>query len=378
MRDSKGSWLKLMFGVLCIALVALVVAGCGDDDDDDGGGGGGGGGEQTQAETQETEDITVTLPFQDSIIWSGYEISKGEDGPFAVDAGLVPETQAVEGNSATIQQLISGQVDWAVTGAPEIFVANARGNKVYGLSTYYGDVFTIAATTDSGTASIADLKGKALGVTDLGGGEIPLVNAALADAGLTPGEDVELKVVGPGGATAFNALKDGEVAAFGGAINDLVPLESQGLNFEVILPEKFMNLPSDYIAVTEEAMSDQALLDTLAEFQKAWFVGVLYGEQYPEDGLARICEQVPEDCQDMEFAKGFYDSAIAISIDEAKVGGCPDYDALTVVRDSVAAVDNPGAKDINPEDVFPADFCENAVPSEDAVSAFAERTGATK
>ena len=377
MRDSKGSWLKLMFGVLCIALVALVVAGCGDDDDDDGGGGGGGGGEQTQA-AQETEDITVTLPFQDSIIWSGYEISKGEDGPFQVDAGLVPETQAVEGNSASIQQLISGQVDWAVTGAPEIFVANARGNKVYGLSTYYGDVFTIAATTDSGTASIADLKGKALGVTDLGGGEIPLVNAALADAGLTPGENVELKVVGPGGATAFKALQDGEVAAFAGGINDLVPMESQGLNFEIILPDKFTQLPVDFLTVTEEALNDPELMDTLKRFMTAWYTGVLYGEQYPEDGLARICEQVPEDCQDMEFARAFYDSAIAISIDEAKVGGCPDYDALTVVRDSVAAVDNPGAKDINPEDVFPADFCENAVPSEDAVSAFAERTGATK
>ena len=101
--------------------------------------------------------------------------------------------------------------------------------KVYGLSTYYHNVFTVVATTESGTKSIEDLRGKAIGVTDLGGGEIPLVNAVLADAGLEPGKDVELKVVGPGGATAFRALKDGEVAAFGGAINDLVPLESQGL-----------------------------------------------------------------------------------------------------------------------------------------------------
>ena len=378
MRDSDSSgrsWLKLMVGVLCIGLVALA-AGCGDDDDDDGGGGGGGG--ETEAAAQETQDITVTLPFQDSIIWSGYEISKGEDGPFAVDAGLVPETQAVEGNSQTIQQLISGQVDFAVTGAPEIFVANARGNKVYGLSSYYDDVFTIVATTESGTKSVEDLRGKAIGVTDLGGGEIPLVNAVLADAGLEPGEDVELKVVGPGGATAFNALKDGEVAAFGGAINDLVPLESQGLNFEVFLPEKFTHLPSDYLAVTEEALNDQALIDMLKEFQKAWFTGVLYGEQYPVDGLARICEQVPEDCQDMEFAQGFYESAIGIAIDESKAGGCPNYDALTVVRDAVASVDNPAAKDIDPRDIFPDDFCEDAVPSEDDVAAFAERTGATE
>lgn len=371
------SWLKLMLGLLCVGLVALVVAGCGDDDDDGGGGGGGDGG-ATEAAQKEVSDITVTLPFQDSIIWSGYEISKGSDGPFEIDAGLRPETQAVEGNSQTIQQLVSGKVDFAVTGAPEIFVANARGRKVYGLATYYDNVFTVVATTDSGTKSIEDLRGKAIGVTDLGGGEIPLVNAVLADAGLEPGKDVELKVVGPGGATAYRALKDGEVAAFGGAINDLVPLEAQGLRFDVILPEEFASLPSDYLAVSEDGLNDQQLIDMLKEFQKAWYVGVLYGDQYPEDGLARICKEVPEDCQDMEFAKGFYQSAVEIAIDESKRGGCPDYDALTVVRDSVAAVDNPKAKEVNPEDVFPDDFCNDVVPSEDDVAAFAERTGATK
>jgi NitT/TauT family transport system substrate-binding protein len=368
------SWLKLMLGLLCMGLVALVVAGCGDDDDD--GGGGGGGGDSKAA--KEVKDFTITFPFQDSIVWSGYEISKGSDGPMEVDAGLRPETQAVEGNSQTIQQLVSGKVDYAVTGAPEIFVANARGRKVYGLSTYYDNVFTVVATKDSGTKSIEDLRGKAIGVTDLGGGEIPLVNAVLADAGLEPGKDVELKVVGPGGATALRALKDGEVAAFGGAINDLVPLESQGLRFDVILPEDFASLPSDYLAVSEDGLNDTQLLDTLKEFQKAWLTGVLYGEMYPEDGLARICEEVPEDCQDMEFAKGFYQASIEIAIDESKRGGCPDYDALTVVRDSVAAVDNPKAKDIDPRDIFPDDFCKDVVPSEQDVAAFAERTGATK
>jgi ABC-type amino acid transport substrate-binding protein len=371
------SWLKLMLGLLCVGLVALVVAGCGDDDDD-GGGGGSGGGNASETAPKEVSDFTITFPFQDSIIWSGYEIAKGADGPMEVDAGLRPETQAVEGNSQSIQQLIAGKVDYAVTGAPEIFVANARGRKVYGLSTYYHNVFTVVATKDSGTKSIEDLRGKAIGVTDLGGGEIPLVNAVLAEAGLEPGKDIELKVVGPGGATAFRALKDGEVAAFGGAINDLVPLESQGLRFDVILPEAFANLPSDYLAVTEDALNDKELMETLKGFQKAWLTGVLYGEKYPEDGLARICKEVPEDCQDMEFAKGFYQSAIEIAIEESKRGGCPDYDALTVVRDSVAAVDNPGAKDIDPQEVFPDDFCKEVVPSEDDVDAFAERTGATK
>jgi NitT/TauT family transport system substrate-binding protein len=371
MRERTGlnrRWLRPMFGLVCVAVVALAAAGCGGDDDDDGDGNGGG-------EAAEVEEFPVVFPFQDSIIWSGYEIARGPDGPMEVDAGLAPETQATEGNSFTIQQLISGRVDYAITGAPEIFVANARGNEIIGLSTYYDNVFTVVATTDSGVNSIEDLEGQSLGVTDLGGGEIPLVNAVLADAGFEPDEDVQLEVVGPGGATAFRALRDGDVAGFAGAINDLVPLESQGLRFNVILPEDFNNLPSDYLAVRPEVLEDEELMDKLIAFQKAWFTGVLYGEQYPEDGLARICELVPEDCQDPEFAQGFYEAAIGIAIDESRVGGCPDYDALTTVRDAVAAVDAPEASDINPEDIFPADVCEEMVPSEEDVQAFAERTG---
>ena len=124
-------------------------------------------------------------------------------------------------------------------------------------------------------------------------------------------------------------------------------------------------------------MNDKATDREAQAFQKAWFTGVLYGEKYPEDGLARICQQVPEDCQDMEFAKGFYESR---SRSRSRRPGaavarlrCPDRGSRRRRGGR-----HPGAKDIAPEDVFPDDFCKEMVPSEDDVAAFAERTGATK
>jgi len=354
---------KLAFGLVCLGAVALIAAGCGGDDDDGDGDGTAG----------PPEDFTLTLPFQDSIVWNGYEIGKGAGGTFEEQCGLAPETVATEGNSFTIQQLISGKVDYAISGAPEVFIANARGNELHGIANIYDDVFTVAATDESGTESIEDLEGQALGVTDLGGGEIPLVNAVLNDAGLEPDQDVELKVVGPGGAAALKALESGEVAAFAGAINDLVPLESGGLRFNTILPDEFIGLPSDLLVVRPEALEDEELRDQLQCFMKAWYTATVFGEENPDEGLTRICEEVPEDCQDMEFARGFYDATIDIAIDEARRGGCSDYEALTVTRDAVAAVDAPGAADVDPEEVFPNDFCEETVPSEDDVEAFAER-----
>jgi NitT/TauT family transport system substrate-binding protein len=354
---------KLAFVLVCLGAIALIAAGCGGDDDDGDG----------DAAAGPTEDFTLTLPFQDSIVWNGYEIGKGPGGTFEEQCGLAPESVATEGNSFTIQQLISGKVDYAISGAAEVFIANARGNEVLGVANIYDDVFTVAATDESGTESIEDLEGQALGVTDLGGGEIPLVNAVLNDAGLEPDQDVELKVVGPGGAAAFKALESGEVAAFAGAINDLVPLESEGLRFNTILPDEFLGLPSDLLVVRPEALEDEELRDQLQCFMKAWYTATIFGEENPDEGLARICEEVPEDCQDMEFARGFYDATIEIAIDEARRGGCHDYEALTVSRDAVAAVDAPNAADVDPEEAFPSDFCEETVPSEEDVEAFAER-----
>jgi NitT/TauT family transport system substrate-binding protein len=362
----RGARLKLAFAVASLGAVALIAAGCGGDDDDGDTGDTGGA----------PEKITVTLPFQDSIVWTGYEISKGPDGEFA-EVGLEPETAAVDGNSYTVQQLISGKVPFAVTGAPEAMIANARGNELYGIGALESDIFTIGALEDSGVTSIEDLDGQALGITDPGGGEIPLVKAALADAGLEEDKDVELKVVGEGGATVVKALENGEIAAFAGAINDFVPLESAGLTFTTIVSDKFAGTPNDYLVVTADTYNDETEMEKVKNLLKAWYVGVVYGEQYPEDGLARICEEVPEDCEDPEFADGFYDASIGISIDEARAGGCPDYEALTTVRDAVAAADVPEAADVDVETIFPDDVCQDLVPSEDAVSAFAERTGAT-
>lgn len=352
-----------------IAAIGLIAAGCGGDDDDDDDSGA-----TEQAAT--VEDITVTLPFQDSIVWVGYEISKGPDGPFEFNYGLAPQTEATEGNSFTVQQLIAGNVDFAITGAVETMIANSQGNELFGIAAIQSDVFTIAATPESGTTSIEDLAGQSLGVTDLGGGEIPLVKAAIAGAGLSE-DDVELQAIGAGGAAAKKALENGDVAAYAGAINDFVPLEDAGLTFEQIVGDDFAGLPNDYVVIRPELQDDETQLNQVINLMKGWYEGTVFGEQFPDAALERICVEVPEDCQDPAFAQGFYDASLDISIDEAEACGAPDIEALTTVRDSIAAVDVPEAADVDPAAIFIDTYTEQMCPDQAVIDAFAERVGAT-
>jgi ABC-type nitrate/sulfonate/bicarbonate transport system substrate-binding protein len=370
-RERSNVALRLC--AICMSALALTIAaGCGDDDDDGGGGGGGGSAEDGQQQQQQSVDLL--LPFQDSIVWSGYEIARAPDSIYENEYGITATTTATEG-SGQIQQLVAGKRDFAVTTVPETIIANAKGNKLIMVGSLLTGVFTIAATEESGVNSLEDLDGKALGVTDIGGGEIPLVNAALDDAGLSPDEDVELKVVGPGGATAFKALKSGEVAAFAGAVNDLVPLEGQGLRFHTIVPDKFTGTPDNVMTVRPDVLQDEKTFQTVKDMLKGWYEGVVFGEAHPEEGLGLICELVPEDCQDRAFAEGFYEKAIEISIDNARSGGCPNYEGLETVRDAIAAVDAPSAVDLNLEDIFPDTFCKELVPDQSVVDGLAERLG---
>ena len=368
---------KVAIAIGMIGAIGLIAAGCGGDDDsttaDE---------DPVADETTTTEEpiavspITVTLPFQDSIVWMGYEISKGADGPFEVNYGLEAETEATEGNSFTVQQLIAGNVDFAITGSVETMIANSRGNELLGIGAIQSDVFTIAATTESGTTSIEDLKGQALGVTDLGGGEIPLVKAAIDGAGLSQ-DDVELQVIGAGGAAAKKALENGDVAAAAGAINDFVPLEDAGLEFVQIVGDDFAGLPNDYMVIRPELEDDAEGIQDVVNLMKGWYEGTVYGEQFPEDALDRICVEVPEDCQDPAFAQGFYDASLAISIDEAEACGAPDIPKLETARDAIAAVDVPEAADVDIAAIFPDTYSDQMCPDQAVIDEFAARTGAT-
>ncbi len=365
--------LALVLGL--IGVLGLLAVGCGgDDDDDDAGAADTTTEETTTAADEPNTELNVLLPFQDSIIWAGYEIARGPGGIYDVDYNIETETTATEG-SGQIQQLVSRKRNFAVVTTPELIIANARGEELISIATLFSDVFTIVATPESGVTSLEQLEGEKLGVTDLGGGEIPLVRAALNGVGLDADNDVELVVVGAGGAAAVKAIENGDVAAFAGAVNDIVPLEDAGLTFEEIVGDEFTGLPTNNMAMVPEFPDeDPEGFQDLKNLMKGWFEGDVYGEQFPAEGLARICVLVPADCQDPAFAEGFYASAIAIAIDEAEAGGCPEPEKNDTVREAIVLVDAPEAADLDLTAIFTDEYCAEFVPDQAVVDAQAART----
>ena len=346
---------KYAVAVLLVALLALVGAGCGGDDD---------GGETTAAASEdtevaapeETEKVELMLPFQDSIAWTGYEIAREE---FYPPMGMELSTLNADGDSYVSQQLIAGKVDYAVGGAAETIVANAQGHELISIANMNADIFTIVAAPDSGVTSIADLKGKALGVTDLGGGEMPLVEAVLRSEDLERDSDVELRVVGPGGPAAAKALQDGQIAAYAGATNDIAAMQVVGIELEPILSEDFSDLPTNELLVRPELLDDPDALQQVINIAAGWFDGLLLARDEPDRGFEITCGFVPVECQDEEVGRAFYDVTLDGAVPQAEVAGEHNIEKYQVVADSiVGATEIEGVEDLDLEAIFSNDYTE--------------------
>jgi NitT/TauT family transport system substrate-binding protein len=335
-----------LLAVLAVFVLAITVVACGDDDEGSSGGG---------AESGELTKVQYLLPYQDSISFLGLLMAK--DGCFE-EEGLDVETVPSNGSDYVVQQLIAGNVKFGQTGADNILIANATGRPVRGIANVGGrGIFTIVTPSDSDVQSVADLKGKKLGVTDLGGGEIPLVKASIADAGLKEGDDVELAVVGEGGPAALNALEKGEIAAYAGANNDIAGMIAAGLEPREIIAEKFETVPTTEVAVMEETLQNEADREIAIKLARCYRQGAEAAVEDPEAAIKIACEQVPEECEDKAVRDAFLDSVLesyAVPEGAEHYSDHEPKESFDLVQTTLAADEIAEPQDL--AEVFPDDY----------------------
>jgi NitT/TauT family transport system substrate-binding protein len=279
--------------ILTLALglvLGLSLAGCNPDRDD------GGGGQQAAGDTE----VTLMLPFQKGLsFWSS--MLPEELGYYRAE-GLTVDIQPSGGGTEALQQLLSGNVDMALVAPGVILEAAGQGRQV---TVPYTDkhkgLFSIVAPEGSDIRSPADLKGTTLGVTDFGGGEMPVVRAILAKAGLTEGRDVKLVAVGEGNPAVAKALRDGKVQAYGASWSDFIPLMGLGMKFQEVTFPEIQALPSEVLAVRPDYM--QANRETVLKVTRSMAKASYVVTQFPDKWLGLLKKLAPQDVSDPELAK---------------------------------------------------------------------------
>lgn len=256
------------------------------------------------------EVVTLDVLFPvNSPILHGFRVAQ-EAGYYA-EEGLEVNMDFLGGGAEVSAQLIAGNADLGLIPVGNVVTALEEGHTDLRAiwNEVYGSIFYIATPAGSGIESAEDLAGKKIGISDLSGGEVPIVRGIIESAGLSE-DDVELIPIGEGTALAVNAIDTGQVDAFGGSVNDIIALEVQGLDLTYILPDALLQLPASGIVVKQETLDSNG--DAVAGFLRASTKGFYWAQVNPEVTLEVLKKVTPEQFQE-ETGELIFNAVIPIT-----------------------------------------------------------------
>jgi NitT/TauT family transport system substrate-binding protein len=291
--------MKRTFAALGATVLAASLAACGSDD-----GGGTADGGKAPAE------VEILLPFPEGLPLAPLTVA--QDKGYFKDNGVEKlKVSVADGSGYLSQQLVAGNVNFALMGSSDAAVAASKREDVRVLFCHQANnVYRIGALGDSGITDLAGLKGKTLGITEPGGGENTLVKAALAEAGLT--QDVKTLPIGGSGPQSLSAIKGGKVQAYASSYPDFVSFESEGIKFTDITPEKYAQIPGTCMTTTQEFLDSEGGKDQATAVTAAWIKAEEETIADPEAAYTLVCDKVPSACENKEASKLLFDEALEV------------------------------------------------------------------
>jgi len=218
-----------------------------------------------------TKDVSVGHAAHSSLPQAlGYWKEEGLDVTFT----------SVEGSAAGLQQLGSGNIQIVSIGPEEIVIGREKGVKIKGFYVQArATIFRIVVPADSPIQSVAQLRGKTIGVPSLASGSVPFSKALVASVGLDPEKDIKLLAVGVG-APGRLALQQKQVDALGLWDTLQASMENSGLELRRLDLPMVHEMLGQTLATRDDFVADNAA--TLVGFARGVAKATLFGWSNPE------------------------------------------------------------------------------------------------
>jgi ABC-type nitrate/sulfonate/bicarbonate transport system substrate-binding protein len=249
-----------------------------------------------------TEDGITTVDFlisyQQGPVFYPFSVARRLD--YFKQEGLSVKVQPTKGSSYVTQQLLAEKVDFGIANGPADIIAFSKNHSVQVPVCYQERaVYYIQVPEGSPVKSVADLKGRVLGTTEVGSGEYPYAEAALRDAGLDPKTDVRLLPIGDGSAETVDAIRNRKVDAYiSEGLEFRLMTVRDGLRFTDITPSIFRGIPGSCFVTTKQALQNPAKRKLFVGIARAFLKGVVFGIANPAVLPDIVCDDLPQTCQD--------------------------------------------------------------------------------
>jgi NitT/TauT family transport system substrate-binding protein len=206
-------------------------------------------------------------------------------------ANIKVELVPLPGSVDCVKAVATNQVHYALPSIEPVAIIRPQGVKVKNFYTaYQANIYGIAVPEDSPIKSLADLKGKRIGVISMASGGLIVARALVATQGLDPDRDVKIVVAGEAAQTAA-LVRNKEVDALSQFDTQYALVDNAGVKMRLLDTSSIAKFPSNgFIALEETLQTRRAEAVAVAQ---AYAKGTIFTITNPEAAVRMLYEVFP-------------------------------------------------------------------------------------
>ena len=231
--------------------------------------------------------------------WCAKTVSSAA-APFAIaqkmgwfeKAGIKVELVPLPGSTDCVKLMATKAVDVSLPSVEPLAIIRPQGVKAkFVYTAYQGNIYGIAVPADSPVKSMADLKGKRIGVTSMASAGVILARALAKQAGLDPEKDISIVVAGESAQTAA-LLRSKQVDALSQFDTQYALTMNAGAKLRMLDHPEIKKFPSNgFVALEDWLKSNRSDAVALA---RGYAMGTVFAIANPEAAIRILWEVFPQ------------------------------------------------------------------------------------
>ncbi len=231
--------------------------------------------------------------------WCAKTVSSAA-APFAIaqklgwfeKAGIKVELVPLPGSSDCVKLVATRDVQISLPSMEPLAIIRPQGVKAkFFYTAYQGNIYGIAVPADSPVKSMADLKGKRIGVTSMASAGVVVARALAKQAGLDPDKDISIIVAGESAQTAA-LLRSKQVDALSQFDTQYALASNAGARLRFLDHPEIRKFPSNGFAALEDYLKTNRA-DAVA-LARGYAMGTVFAIANPEAAIRILWEVYPQ------------------------------------------------------------------------------------
>jgi NitT/TauT family transport system substrate-binding protein len=208
--------------------------------------------------------------------------------------GIKVQLVPLPGSTDCVKTVATRDVDYSVPSIEPLAIIRPQGVKALNFYTaYQGNIYGIRVPENSPVKSMADLKGKSIGVTSMASAGVIIARALAKTAGLDPNSDIKVVVAGEASQTAA-LVRSGQIGALSQFDTQYALVENAGVKLRPLteVNKAIAHFPSNGFVALEDTIKNKRAQSVAVA--KGYAMGTVFAMANPEAAIRILWEVYPQ------------------------------------------------------------------------------------